>query len=43
MHRIFGRITRPFFVSGIWPDTGFDLPDIPPDTGYCKYPDIRPN
>jgi hypothetical protein len=25
-----------FFMSGIWPDTGFDLPDIRPDTGYWK-------
>jgi hypothetical protein len=23
-----------FFISGIWPDTGFDLPDSRPETGY---------
>jgi hypothetical protein len=38
MHRIFGRIFRPFFISdtvtGIRPVTGFELPDIRPDTGY---------
>jgi hypothetical protein len=34
---------RPLLISGIWPDTGFDLPDIRPDTRYqilimARYP-----
>jgi hypothetical protein len=28
------RIIRPFWMSGIRPDTGFDLPDILLDTEY---------
>jgi hypothetical protein len=42
MHRISGRIIQPFFISGIRPDKGFDLPDIRPDTGFFL-PDIRPD
>jgi hypothetical protein len=30
-----------FFDIRYPPDTGFDLPDIRPDTGYGKKPDIR--
>jgi hypothetical protein len=36
MHRISGRITRPFLISSIRSDTEFDSPDIRPDTGYLK-------
>jgi hypothetical protein len=25
-----------FFISGIQPDTGFELPDIRPDTKNCR-------
>jgi hypothetical protein len=28
----------PFYISGIWPDTGFELPDIRPDTEKTGYP-----
>jgi hypothetical protein len=31
-------LIRPFFISGIWPYSGFDLPVIRPDNGY---PGIR--
>jgi hypothetical protein len=34
MHWIYGLINPVFLVSGIQPDTGFDLLDIRPDTGY---------
>ena len=45
MHRISGRIIRPFFISGLFyiryrirPDTGYVKPDI----RLPKKPDIRP-
>jgi hypothetical protein len=34
------RPDDPAFIN-IWPDTGFDLPDIRPVTGCSKYPEIR--
>jgi hypothetical protein len=37
MHRISARPDNPaFFIDGVRPDTGFDLPDIRLDTGYGK-------
>jgi hypothetical protein len=36
MHRISGRIIRPFLISGTRPDSGFDLLDIWPDVGYTE-------
>jgi len=34
---------RPFFISGIRPDTGYALSDIRPDIRYPARPNIRPD